>query len=76
MGVTTPESASLFTQLTPREMDICRLIQQSWQGRAIAEELGISFETLQTHRKNIRRKLGLKGGKISLSAFVQQHPPF
>ena len=76
MGVTTPESASLFAKLTPREMDICRLIQQSWQGRAIAEELGISFETLQTHRKNIRRKLGLKGGPISLSAFVQQHPPF
>ena len=76
MGVTAPESASLFTKLTPREMDICRLIQQSWQGRAIAEELGISFETLQTHRKNIRRKLGLKGGPISLSAFVQQHPPF
>jgi PAS domain S-box-containing protein len=76
MGVTTPESANLFARLTPREMDICRLIQQSWQGRAIAEELGISFETLQTHRKNIRRKLGLKGGPISLSAFVQQHPPF
>lgn len=76
MGVTTPESANLFARLTPREMDICRLIQQSWQGRAIAEELGISFETLQTHRKNIRRKLGLKGGPISLCAFVQQHPPF
>lgn len=76
MGVTTPESVNLFAKLTPREMDICRLIQQSWQGRAIAEELGISFETLQTHRKNIRRKLGLKGGPISLSAFVQQHPPF
>jgi PAS domain S-box-containing protein len=76
MGVTAPESANLFVRLTPREMDICRLIQQSWQGRAIAEELGISFETLQTHRKNIRRKLGLKGGPISLSAFVQQHPPF
>jgi len=76
MGVTTPESANLFARLTPREMDICRLIQQSWQGRAIAEELGISFETLQTHRKNIRRKLGLKGGPISLSAFVQQQPPF
>jgi PAS domain S-box-containing protein len=76
MGQAAPESASLFTKLTPREMDICRLIQQSWQGRAIAEELGISFETLQTHRKNIRRKLGLKGGPVSLSAFVQQHPPF
>jgi PAS domain S-box-containing protein len=69
------EAESLFALLTPREMDICRLIQQSWQGRAIAEQLGISFETLQTHRKNIRRKLGLKGGPVSLSAFLQQHPP-
>lgn len=71
----SPETESLLALLTPREMDICRLIQQSWQGRAIAEQLGISFETLQTHRKNIRRKLGLKGGPVSLSAFLQQHPP-
>lgn len=75
MGQAAPESASLFARLTPREMDICRLIQQSWQGRAIAEELGISFETLQTHRKNIRRKLGLKGGPLSLFAFMQHQPP-
>ncbi|MBU4524591.1 MAG: LuxR C-terminal-related transcriptional regulator [Desulfomicrobium sp.] len=76
MGVTTPDSTSLLSRLTPREMDVCRLIQQGWQGRAIAEELGISFETLQTHRKNIRRKLDLKGGQVSLCAFVQQQPPF
>lgn len=74
MSVTTQDSTNLLSRLTPRETDICRLIQQGWQGRAIAEELGISFETLQTHRKNIRRKLELKGGPISLSAFVQQHP--
>jgi DNA-binding NarL/FixJ family response regulator len=76
MGVYAPDSTNLLSRLTPREMDICRLIQQGWQGRAIAQELGISFETLQTHRKNIRRKLCLKGGPDSLSAFEQQHPPF
>ena len=75
MAEAPSDTAALFALLTPREMDICRLLQQSWQGRAIAEQLGISFETLQTHRKNIRRKLGLKGGPVSLSAFLQQHPP-
>lgn len=75
MAEAPSDTAALFALLTPREMDICRLIQQSWQGRAIAEQLGISFETLQTHRKNIRRKLGLKGGPVALSAFLQQHPP-
>lgn len=61
--------------LTPREIDVCRLIQQGWQGRYIADELSISFETLQTHRKNIRHKLGLTGAGISLITFLQQHPP-
>ena len=75
MAEASSDTTALFALLTPREMDICRLIQQSWQGRAIAEQLGISFETLQTHRKNIRRKLGLKGGPVPLSAFLQQHPP-
>jgi DNA-binding CsgD family transcriptional regulator len=41
----------------------------------MAEELGISFETLQTHRKNIRRKLGLKGESVSLPVFLQQQSP-
>jgi DNA-binding NarL/FixJ family response regulator len=75
MSESPDDTVALFARLTPRETDICRLIQQSWQGRAIAEQLGISFETLQTHRKNIRRKLGLKGGSLSLAAFLQQHPP-
>lgn len=75
MGAAGPDSSDLLSRLTPRETDICRLVQQGWQGRAIAEELGISFETLQTHRKNIRRKLELKGGPLSLSAFMQQQPP-
>lgn len=65
----------LATILTPREIDVCRLIQQGWQGKAIAEELSIAFETLQTHRKNIRHKLNLTGKGISLSSFLQQHAP-
>lgn len=75
MGETSPEATTLFARLTPRELDICRLIQQGWQGRAIAEELAISFETLQSHRKNIRRKLGLRGKSQFLTSLLQQHPP-
>lgn len=66
---------SLVSVLSPREIDICRLIQQGWQGRAIAENLSISFETLQTHRKNIRRKLRLRGQSVSLAAYLGQLSP-
>lgn len=72
---TSPKPTSRVQSLTPREKDICRLIQQGWQGRAIATELGIAFETLQTHRKNIRRKLDLKGQHLSLAAFLRQESP-
>jgi len=30
----------------------------------------LSFETVQTHRRNIRRKLGLNGEKMNLHAFL------
>jgi len=72
---TSQEPKNILTLLTPREIDICRLIQQGWQGRAIAEELSISFETLQSHRKNIRRKLGLRGSSQFLSSVLQQQSP-
>lgn len=63
---------SVILKLTPREIEICRLIQRGRKSREIAELLAVSFETLQTHRKNIRRKLGLKGRHCSLYAYLQQ----
>jgi PAS domain S-box-containing protein len=59
-------------RLTPREIEICRLIQLGRKGKEIAEMLSISFETLQTHRKNIRRKLGIKGRTVSLYSYLLQ----
>lgn len=63
---------NLLIRLTPREMEICRLIALGRKTREICDLLQISFETMQTHRKNIRRKLGLTGQGISLYVFLQQ----
>ena len=60
--------------LTPRELEVCRLIQLGRSGKEIADLLGISFETAQTHRKNIRKKLGLRGSTTSLQTHLQQGP--
>ncbi|MEF2145426.1 MAG: LuxR C-terminal-related transcriptional regulator [Desulfovibrionaceae bacterium] len=68
-----PDTLSpLLLKLTPREIDVCRLIRLGRSGQEIAEQLNISFETIQTHRKNIRRKLGLTGRRASLTTFLQQ----
>lgn len=66
-------SANLLLKLTPREIEVCRLIRMGAGTQQVAELLNTSFDTIQTHRKNIRRKLGLRGRRISLSSFLQQH---
>ncbi len=59
-----------FLLLTRTEMKICVLIQSGHTGKEIAHMLNSSFETIQTHRKNIRRKLGLRGKKVNLYALL------
>jgi len=59
-----------FLKLTRTEMKICKLIRSGYSGKEIAEELNISFETIQTHRKNIRKKLGLRGRKVNLYSLL------
>jgi PAS domain S-box-containing protein len=55
-----------FLRLTRTEMSICQLIQTGQASKDIAAKLKLSYETVQTHRKNIRKKLGIKGRKVSL----------
>lgn len=45
---------------TPREMDILRLLARGYKNREMAEALGVSTRTIESHRQNVRGKLGLK----------------
>lgn len=68
------EFDSDLLRLSPREMEVCQLIQLGRSGKEIANLLNMSFETVQTHRKNIRRKLELQGKKVSLFSYLRQKP--
>ncbi|MBI9081598.1 MAG: PAS domain S-box protein [Pseudodesulfovibrio sp.] len=68
------EFDSELLRLSPREMEVCQLIQLGRSGKEIAQLLNISFETMQTHRKNIRKKLGLRGRKAALFTYLRQKP--
>lgn len=46
-----------LTKLTPRERAVLRLLAQSRKMREIAEEMGISVKTIETHRSRIMSKL-------------------
>lgn len=46
-------------ELTPREIEILKLIVQEKSGTVIAEQLFISPSTVETHRKNLFEKIGV-----------------
>jgi DNA-binding NarL/FixJ family response regulator len=48
--------------LTDRELEIFKLIGAGATTSAIAEQLFLSTHTVDTHRENIKRKLGAKSG--------------
>ncbi len=53
-------------RLTPRELEVFRLIAQDNTTKQLADVLFISPETVKSHRKNLLRKLGVSttGGLI------------
>ena len=57
-------------KLSKTELKICRFIKSGLTGKEICEAMNLSFETVQTHRKNIRKKLGFSGKTVNLHTFL------
>jgi two-component system response regulator NreC len=51
---------NLLSLLTPRELEICRLLAYGYTNRQVAEQLKISERTVETHRANLTAKAGFK----------------
>jgi PAS domain S-box-containing protein len=60
-----------FTKLSPRELEVCRLIKNGMTTKEIAEVLNLSPMTVQKHREIIRRKLGLVNNQTNLNTYLQ-----
>lgn len=57
-------------QLTRRELEILDLLRQELTNKEISEKLFLSIYTIETHRKNIMQKLGLKTPAALLKFFL------
>jgi len=60
MRSTASSNAAIETSLTPREIEIVKLIGAELNNAQIGEKLFISERTVETHRKNIFRKINVK----------------
>jgi two-component system, NarL family, nitrate/nitrite response regulator NarL len=54
-------AANVSTPLTPREVEIVRMVAHGLRNKAIAERLSISEGTVKVHLHNIYEKLGVDG---------------
>jgi DNA-binding NarL/FixJ family response regulator len=51
---------SFLPTLTRREKEVLNLITQGMSDMHIASQLGVSPSTIESHRKNLRSKLGAR----------------
>jgi len=67
--IAAPKSAET---LTPREIEVLKLIVQGYTNKQIGEELNISVRTAESHRANLCGKLGLQS-RVELVRYAREH---
>ncbi|MFQ6008395.1 MAG: phosphatase RsbU N-terminal domain-containing protein [Candidatus Zixiibacteriota bacterium] len=60
-----------YAELTPREQEICELIKENLSSKEIADTLNISLLTVQKHRQDIRKKLGITNQDVNLTTYLR-----
>ena len=68
----TKKRPSAIATLTPRELQVCALIKEGNVSKEIADKLFITQKTVDYHRINIRKKLGIKRS-TSLRSYLETH---
>jgi DNA-binding NarL/FixJ family response regulator len=58
--------------LTRREVDVARLLAKGNTNRQIADLLGLSIRTIESHRANLMGKLGL-ASRVELVSWAEEH---
>lgn len=62
--------SSKYLKLTPTEIKVANLVKEGKSIKEIAEIMTVSHHTIDLHRFNLRKKLGLKSRKINLRSYL------
>lgn len=64
-----------YSHLTPRELEVSKMIKNGLSSKEIADLLNISTQTVHRYREYIRRKLGIANKRISLTTYLNTDTP-
>jgi len=59
LGGALEKGATVASQLSPREREVLQLITEGWSTKQTASHLYVSVKTIETHRRQIMKKLDL-----------------
>lgn len=62
-----------WQRLTPRQRDIVRLIVQGFTTKEIAQRLQRSVKTIESHRRQVMQRLGVRNVAELVRSAMQQH---
>ncbi|WP_121629690.1 response regulator transcription factor [Tropicibacter alexandrii] len=71
-GAIAPQAAPLREALTTREQTVLLQLAQGKSNKEVALALDISVRTVETHRKNLKRKLGISS-TAGLTRYALEH---
>lgn len=60
------------SKLTSREIEICNMVKAALTNKEIAKILNISKQTVEWHRKKIRKKLRIVNNGVNLSSYLHK----
>jgi len=61
---------SQYPDMTAKELQVATLVREGKANKEIADLMSVSLNTIEIHRYNLRKKLGLRNKKVNLRSYL------